>query len=116
MSSARRTVTSTMLSTAASNVFGNPPSLLKGDLMITSETAFYIAGGPLQRNAPSYVERQADRDLYDALNRGEQCVRQSSVATERRSHDHHRNTLLHRRRPAPARRAFLRRAPGRPRP
>jgi hypothetical protein len=36
-------------------------------------TSFYVTGGTLQQDAPSYVERQADRDLFDALSRGEFC-------------------------------------------
>jgi WD40 repeat protein len=38
-----------------------------------TETGFYITGGTMPHNAPSYVERQADHDLYDALTRGEFC-------------------------------------------
>jgi tetratricopeptide (TPR) repeat protein len=35
--------------------------------------AFYVTGGTLRHDAPSYVERQADRSLYDALRRSEFC-------------------------------------------
>src|SRR5436309_15163570 len=41
--------------------------------MIASDTRFYVAGGTLQHDAPSYVERHADRDLYEGLSRGEFC-------------------------------------------
>ena len=34
---------------------------------------FYTTGGTLSQNAPSYVERQADRALLDGLERGEYC-------------------------------------------
>lgn len=34
---------------------------------------FFVAGGTLRRDAPSYVTRQADDDLYHALLRGELC-------------------------------------------
>ncbi|MBV8856310.1 MAG: AAA-like domain-containing protein [Acidobacteria bacterium] len=34
---------------------------------------FYVIGGTLQRNAPSYVPRQADRDLYEWLAEGKFC-------------------------------------------
>jgi hypothetical protein len=41
--------------------------------MDNAETSFYVTGGSLQRGAASYVERQADRDLYHSLIRGEFC-------------------------------------------
>src|SRR5712692_9401478 len=36
-------------------------------------SAFYHTGGTLTPDAPSYVERQADTDLFDGLMRGEFC-------------------------------------------
>ena len=38
-----------------------------------SSPAFFVTGGTLPGNAASYVERQADRDLFTALMRGEFC-------------------------------------------
>src|SRR5438876_4406456 len=38
-----------------------------------SEPPFYVTGGTLRQDAPSYVERQADADLYQGLLRGEFC-------------------------------------------
>src|SRR5438105_4955927 len=41
--------------------------------MTAPPTGFYITGGTLQGDAPSYVERQADRQLLEGLQRGEFC-------------------------------------------
>src|SRR5438105_3048075 len=41
--------------------------------MIASDPGFYVTGGTLRHDTPSYVERQADSDLYDGLTRGEFC-------------------------------------------
>ncbi|RYG18767.1 hypothetical protein EON82_22230, partial [bacterium] len=35
--------------------------------------SFFVAGGTVPPGSPSYVERAADRELYDALLRGEFC-------------------------------------------
>src|SRR5438128_5834322 len=41
--------------------------------MIPIASSFYVTGGTLRSDAPSYVERQADTDLYESLLRGEFC-------------------------------------------
>lgn len=38
-----------------------------------STLPFYIAGGTLHRDAQCYVERRADRELYDGLRQGQFC-------------------------------------------
>ncbi|MSU36713.1 MAG: tetratricopeptide repeat protein [Pedosphaera sp.] len=38
-----------------------------------SGTPFYVTGGTLPADSPSYVERKADRDLLAALSRGDFC-------------------------------------------
>ena len=37
------------------------------------DSTFYVTGGTLRADSPSYVERQADKDLYDGLLKGEFC-------------------------------------------
>src|SRR5437762_2265412 len=41
--------------------------------MSTAAANFYVIGGTLRRDAPSYVKRQADDDLYDSLSAGQVC-------------------------------------------
>src|SRR5438105_4837006 len=38
-----------------------------------TERSYYVAGGTLRLDTPSYVVRKADSDLYDGLTRGEFC-------------------------------------------
>ncbi|MEO2005962.1 MAG: AAA-like domain-containing protein [Candidatus Poribacteria bacterium] len=39
----------------------------------TDVAKFYVAGGTLSPDVPSYISRQADEDLYDGLSGGEFC-------------------------------------------
>lgn len=41
--------------------------------MSTAASDFYVIGGTLRRDAPSYVKRQADDDLYNGLTTGQFC-------------------------------------------
>lgn len=40
---------------------------------MTRKDSFFVTGGPVGRNSLSYVERQADTDLYNALREGTFC-------------------------------------------
>ena len=41
--------------------------------MNSGANTFYVAGGTLRPDAPSYVEREADKELYTSLLQGDFC-------------------------------------------
>ena len=47
-------------------------SVMKSATAVT-QTGFYITGGTLRRDAPCYVERGADAELYEGLRQGRFC-------------------------------------------
>ena len=40
---------------------------------MSNESGFFITGGTLRSNAPSYVERRADSELLEGLRKGQFC-------------------------------------------
>src|SRR5689334_5437975 len=48
-------------------------SVGKGRFMSKSGSEFYVTGGNLRADAPSYIQRHADQELHDALQQGEFC-------------------------------------------
>src|SRR5688500_9582350 len=52
---------------------GRPSRTGRTMAMTVVETPFYVTGGTLRQDAPSYVERRADTDLYEGLICGEFC-------------------------------------------
>jgi hypothetical protein len=74
------------------------PDLVSGTVLVPAATGgdFYVTGGTLRHDAPSYVERRADRDLSEGLANGEFCYVLTSrqmgksslmVRTVKRLHD-----------------------------
>jgi hypothetical protein len=41
--------------------------------IMSNESGFFITGGTLRSNAPSYVERRADSELLEGLRKGQFC-------------------------------------------
>src|SRR5687768_12661353 len=50
-----------------------PSRLCRKFFMSEPSTPFYVTGGTLRADAPSYIERDADRDLLEGLTGGEYC-------------------------------------------
>ena len=46
---------------------------MKQGLAVSKTESFYVVGGTLQRDAPSYIARDADEQLYRLLKKGEVC-------------------------------------------
>ncbi len=46
---------------------------MKQALAVSKAESFYVVGGTLQRDAPSYIARDADEQLYRLLKKGEVC-------------------------------------------
>src|SRR5207249_9962505 len=49
------------------------PAFRRRRIVSTTTPRFYITGGTVPPGTPSYVERQADKELLEGLSRGEFC-------------------------------------------
>src|SRR4030095_10784436 len=45
----------------------------KMTMLTNAPENFYVTGGTMRRDTPSYVARRADEDLYDGLRQGQFC-------------------------------------------
>src|SRR5712691_6583677 len=62
---------------------------------VSTASSFYVTGGTLRQDAPSYVERQADKHLYEGLQRGEFCYVLTSRQMGKSSHHPLRGYPVH---------------------
>src|SRR5260221_4646095 len=59
--------------TALTFVRLGPTTHKRQDESMSTSNSVFVTGGTLRHDAPSYVERQADKDIYEGLRKGEFC-------------------------------------------